>query len=65
METLFLDDRGEPCDRNDPCVWIVRDRLEFYPCDREDRKSHLTRLYFLVETGSNDPYVRSDMTYIP
>ena len=63
METLFPDDRGEPCDRNDPCVWIVRDRLEFYPCDRDDRKSHLTRLHFLMETSSNDPYVRSDMTY--
>ena len=57
METLFSDDRG------DPCVWIVLDRLEFYPCDRDDRKSHRARLYLLMETGSNDPYVRSDMTY--
>ena len=30
METLFSDDRGDPCDRYDPCVWIVRYRLEFY-----------------------------------
>ena len=30
METLFSDDRGDPCDRNDPCVWIVRDRTRVY-----------------------------------
>ena len=28
METLFSDDRGDPCDRNDPCLWIVRDRTK-------------------------------------
>ena len=46
METLFSDNRDDPCDRNDPCVWIVRDRLEFYPCDRDDRKSNLYALIF-------------------
>ena len=30
MQTFFLDDRGDPCDRNDPCVWIVRDRTRVY-----------------------------------
>ena len=46
---LFSDDRGDPCERNDPCVWIVRDRLEFYigrsiRKDRFFRKDRLCRL---------------------
>ena len=42
METLFSEDRGDPCDRNDPCVWIVRDGLEFYlgRSIRNDRFTH-------------------------
>ena len=30
METLFSDDRGDPCDRSDPCVWIIRDTTRVY-----------------------------------
>ena len=46
METLFSDDGGDPCDRYDPCVWIVRYRLEFYlrRSIRKDRFYHNDRL---------------------
>ena len=49
MEMLFSDDRGDPCDRNDPCVWIVRDRLEFY-FGRSIRKDRFLRFKFLEAT---------------